>query len=150
LLSSWLLAGGLIAGLALNLVKRQEGMPWTDPVVWISGLLFIWLLIVLLFESLYRPVQQGRKVVYLTLASFIFLALVIGLVLLAPSQHASPLAPQYAATAVGADVGRNHGRQAGNGPATRALQNGIRPLPALRNWLATATPSVGNAGGGAR
>jgi hypothetical protein len=91
-LSSWLLAVGLVAGLALNLVQRQEGMPWSDPVVLTSGLLFIWLLIVLLFEWLYQPAQQGRKVVYLTLASFIFLGLVLGMVLLAPSQHASPAA----------------------------------------------------------
>jgi ABC-type transport system involved in cytochrome c biogenesis permease subunit len=90
LVSSWLLAAGLIAGLALNVVKRHEGMPWTDPVIWTSGVLFVWLLVVLIFESLYRPAQQGRKVVYLTLASFVFLGFALGMVLLGPSEHASP------------------------------------------------------------
>jgi hypothetical protein len=65
-------------------------MPWTDPVVWTSGILFVWLIIVLLFEFLYKPAQQGRKVAYLTLASFVFLGLVVGMVLIGPSEHASP------------------------------------------------------------
>jgi ABC-type transport system involved in cytochrome c biogenesis permease subunit len=90
LVSSWLLAVGLLAGVAMNIVKGREGMAWTDPVVWTSGILFIWLIVVLTFESLYRPARQGRKVAYLTLASFVFLGLVLGIVLLGPSQHASP------------------------------------------------------------
>jgi ABC-type transport system involved in cytochrome c biogenesis permease subunit len=90
LVSSWLLALGLIAGVAVNAVKGHEGMPWTDPVVWTSGMLFVWLIVVLAFESLYKPARQGRKVAYLTLASFVLLGLVLGIVLLGPSQHASP------------------------------------------------------------
>jgi hypothetical protein len=89
LTSSWLLAAGLLAGLVLNLVKRHQGMPWTDPVVWTSGILLVWVIVVLVFEALYKPAQQGRKVAYLTLASFLFLGLVLGMVLLGPSQHAS-------------------------------------------------------------
>jgi hypothetical protein len=88
ILSSCLLAAGLLAGTVLNLVKGEGGMPWTDPVVGTSGILFLWLVVVLLFEWLYRPAQQGRKVAYLTLASFVFLGLVLGIVLLSPSQHA--------------------------------------------------------------
>ena len=45
---------------------------------------------VLVFESVYKPARQGRKVAYLTLASFVFLALVLGIVLLGPSRHANP------------------------------------------------------------
>ena len=89
LVSSWLLAVGLVAGLAMNIVKGHEGMAWSDPVVWTSGMLFVWLIVVLVFESLYKPARQGRKVAYLTLASFVFLGLVLGIVLLGPAQHAS-------------------------------------------------------------
>ena len=91
--SSCLLAAGLLAGVVLNLVKRSAGMPWSDPVVWTSGGLFLWLLAVVLFESLYKPARQGRKVAYLTLASFVFLGLVLGIVLFSPSEHATPTNP---------------------------------------------------------
>ena len=87
--SSGLLAAGLLAGVVLNLVDRQAGMPWTDPVIWTSGILFAWLVTVVLFEQWYKPAQQGRKVAYLTLASFLFLVLVLGMVLWGPSQHAA-------------------------------------------------------------
>lgn len=88
IVSSCLLAAGLLAGTALNLVHRQAGLPWTDPVVWTSGGLFLWLIVVLLFQFLYKPAQQGRKVAYLTVASFLFLAFVLGIVLVGPSPHA--------------------------------------------------------------
>lgn len=90
LFSSGLLAAGLLAGVVLNLLQRQGGMPWTDPVIWTSGILFVWLLVLLVFESVHKPAVQGRKVAYLTLASFVFLTLVLGMVLLGPSRHASP------------------------------------------------------------
>jgi hypothetical protein len=90
--SSWILAAGLLAGVVLNVLQGPEGLPWTDPVVWTSGLLLAWLTAVLIFESAYKPAQQGRKVAYLTLASFVVLVLVLSMVLLAPSRHASPQA----------------------------------------------------------
>jgi peptidoglycan/LPS O-acetylase OafA/YrhL len=91
LLSSWILAAGLLAGVVLYLVQDENRMPWNDPVVWISAVLFIWLAVVLVFQARYKPARQGRKVAYLTLATFVVLALVLALVLLVPSQHASPL-----------------------------------------------------------
>lgn len=93
IVSSCLLAIGLISGVVLNLVQRQEAMAWSDPVVGTSGILFVWLVTVLGFEVLYKPAQQGRKVAYLTLASFVFLGLVLGTVLLVPSQHAQTPSP---------------------------------------------------------
>jgi hypothetical protein len=91
LLSSWILAAGLLSGVVLYLVQDENRMPWNDPVVWISAVLFIWLAVVLVFQARYKPARQGRKVAYLTLATFVVLALVLALVLLVPSQHASPL-----------------------------------------------------------
>jgi hypothetical protein len=85
LLSTFLVWLGLLAGLALNVIHQSgsEGtVSWTDPVVISSGVLFLWLAIALLFESLYKPAREGRKVVYLTLVSFVFLGLVLCLVLL--------------------------------------------------------------------
>ncbi len=46
------------------------------------------LLVATLFEIFYKPAQQGRKVAYLTLASFVFLVLVLTLTLTSSSTHA--------------------------------------------------------------
>ncbi|MHB8860813.1 MAG: cytochrome c biogenesis protein CcsA [Pirellulaceae bacterium] len=84
LLSTFLLALGLVAGWALNLIRQSSDrgtVSWTDPVVLSSGLLFLWLAAATLFESLYKPAREGRKVAYITLVSFVFLGLVLGLVL---------------------------------------------------------------------
>ncbi len=87
-ISTGLLALGLISGIALNSAKVANAIAWNDPVILSSGILFLWLLCASLFEALYKPARQGRKVVYLTLASFIFLALAIGFVL--TGEHATP------------------------------------------------------------
>jgi hypothetical protein len=39
---------------------------------------------------LYKPAQQGRKVAYLTVASFVFLALVMALFVLGKTEHTAP------------------------------------------------------------
>ena len=46
-----------------------------------SGVLFLWLLAVVTFEWVYKPARAGRKVAYLTVASFVFLGLVLYFVL---------------------------------------------------------------------
>ena len=80
-ISAGLIALGVISGIVLNLSRGDAGLLWTDPVVVTSSLLFVWLLLVIIFESFYRPARQGRKVAYLTMASFIFLGLALLLVL---------------------------------------------------------------------
>ncbi|MCL4203689.1 MAG: cytochrome c biogenesis protein CcsA [Pirellulaceae bacterium] len=89
IVSPCLVGIGLLSGVVMNLLKSEQGMGWSDPVVWTSGVLLAWLVLVLIFEMTYKPVQQGRKVAYLTVASFVFLALVLAIVLLVPSGHAS-------------------------------------------------------------
>jgi len=86
--STGALAFGLLSGVILNLLSRPSagGVSWTDPVVLSSAVLFAWLLCVTVFEWLYRPARQGRKVVYLTLASFLFLVLAFTFVLV--GEHA--------------------------------------------------------------
>lgn len=88
--SAFCIALGLIAGVVLNIIKSadQPGtVPWTDPVVVTSGLLFVWLLAASIFELTYKPAQQGRKVAYLTVASFVFLAVVIAMLVLGETEH---------------------------------------------------------------
>ncbi len=92
--STGMLAVGLISGVILNLLRRSTsaGVSWTDPVVLSSGLLFTWLACMTVFESIYKPARQGRKVAYLTMASFLFLLLALGLVLV--GEHASTPPPE--------------------------------------------------------
>ncbi|MEX0585010.1 MAG: hypothetical protein WD176_00095, partial [Pirellulales bacterium] len=63
-------------------------LPWTDPVVLSSSVLVGWMVAAWLFNHLYKPAQQGRKVAYLTVASFVFLVIVL-VSMLAPSKHGS-------------------------------------------------------------
>lgn len=93
--SSCFIALGLIAGIVMNAIEvRGSGpaFPWTDSVVISSAVLLAWLLAATIFEWLYKPAQQGRKVAYLTVASFLFLALVMAILLVGGSQHGRPRA----------------------------------------------------------
>ena len=89
LVISTLLVGiGVAAGMIRN-VGANRGVPLSDPVVWSSGLLIGWLIIAVIFNATYRPARQGRKVAYLTVASFVFLVLALAVVLFVPSEHPS-------------------------------------------------------------
>ena len=71
-----LLGTGILAGVILNAIySRSEGvrLDWTDPVVLATLLMFCWLTISGGVSALYKPSQEGRKVAYLTILSFIFL-----------------------------------------------------------------------------
>jgi hypothetical protein len=67
-------------------IKIDE-VPWTDPVIWSTAVMFGWLLAAAIFSAVYRPARSGRKVAYLTVASFVFLALSLFARLLLPSEH---------------------------------------------------------------
>ncbi|NLF72740.1 MAG: cytochrome c biogenesis protein CcsA [Candidatus Anammoximicrobium sp.] len=96
--SSWILAAGLLSGVVLYLVSDWNRMPWNDPVLWISAVLLLWLAVVFVFQARYKPARQGRKVAYLTLSTFVVLALVLAMVLLVPSRHASSLSEASSST----------------------------------------------------
>ena len=95
-----MLVGGFLSGIVLNLTKRTHGeasVPWTDPVVVSSALLVGWMVIAWLFSVLYKPAQQGRKVAYLTIASFVFLLIALIAILAPTTQHgASPASGESA------------------------------------------------------
>lgn len=94
--SSLSLALGLAAGIVLNAVQAAGAgplVPWSDHVVVGSAVLLAWLVAAMLFEWRYKPAQQGRKVAYLTVANFVFLAMVLAMLLSGKSAHPGPGAP---------------------------------------------------------
>ena len=48
--------------------------------IWSSAILFVWLLVVVAVNFIYKPAQQGRKAAYLMVSSFLFLVLELVLV----------------------------------------------------------------------
>jgi ABC-type uncharacterized transport system permease subunit len=87
---------GLGAGIVMNFIRTagKGFVPWTDPVVITSGILVAWLLAATVFELVYKPAQQGRKVAYLTVANFVFLAIVLTMLATGKSEHAPKADPQ--------------------------------------------------------
>ena len=84
---------GLLAGTVLNLIHQTSGqrtLSWVNPTVMTSLVLFCWLLAATCFESFYKPAREGHKVAYVTLASFVFLGLVLAAVLLTHHGSAVP------------------------------------------------------------
>ncbi len=97
-----LLVVGLLSGVLLNLARGNNAtMPWTDPVVWPSGVLLIWLMAALTFNAFYRPARQGRKVAYLTFASLVFLGIVLAILVCVPSSHGGGSSEAAKAASVG-------------------------------------------------
>ena len=85
LISTFFLALGLLSGVILNLVEGK--LNWNDLGILVSGFLFVWLVAATLFEFFYKPALESRKVTYLALASFVFLAAALFSVLM--SNHAA-------------------------------------------------------------
>ncbi len=83
---------GFVSGIVLNRIELQEGfdtIPWYDPVILSSTLMLLWLAAAAAFNLLYQAARRGRKVAYLTVASFGFLLIVLGALLFGSSQHGS-------------------------------------------------------------
>ncbi len=81
---------GILSGIVLNLVRRgpqSGGVAWNDPAVLSTIVMFAWLLIAVLAGLLYRPAREGHKVAYVTVVSFIFLVIALGIGLLIDSGH---------------------------------------------------------------
>lgn len=92
MLSALFVGLGFVAGTILNVVAHGHAgsIPWTDPVIWTSALMFSWLLVAAVFNATYRPSRRGRKVAYLTLVSFAFLVIALAVFLLVDSKHGGP------------------------------------------------------------
>jgi len=75
---------GVLGGVILSSAGQrpeQDRLPLYDPLVISTLAIFFWLLAAVVISHLYKPARQGRKVVYLTMISFVFLvaALAVGL-----------------------------------------------------------------------
>ena len=90
--SMLLVAVGFVGGLVGNFqpTRTGGGLSWSDPVIWSSALLLGWLVAAVVFGSVYRPSREGRKVAYLTVASFLFLVLTLAVTLVIPAAHGKP------------------------------------------------------------
>ena len=111
MLASMLLVGIAVAsGIVLNLLKKNPGVLWKDPVVWVTVAMFGGLLLHVIIGAFYRPIRQGRKVAYLTLVSFLFLVFAL----------------------VGMFVTAKHGGAAEGNAGSQRSQSAIAFLPAPR------------------
>jgi 4-amino-4-deoxy-L-arabinose transferase-like glycosyltransferase len=81
---------GILAGIVLNMVRWNPAVsrvPWYDPFVVTTVLMFVWLLIAAGIVAFYRPAREGRRVAYLTLVSFVFLVIALGVGLSGRTEH---------------------------------------------------------------
>jgi hypothetical protein len=81
------LAAGVFAGMELNLIDPVNQVSWRDPMVLGTLVMFGWLTLSTLAILFYKPVRRGRRVAYLALLSFLLLAIVLGMGLLARGRH---------------------------------------------------------------
>ncbi len=89
-LSAVMVTAGFLAGILLNAISHRRQLdyvPWSDPVVLKLAGITAWLIAAALFSTLYRPAQRGRKVAYLTVASFLLLASLLLVSPLLDSEH---------------------------------------------------------------
>lgn len=83
------MGAGMVRNIDLLRFDTPGSIAWGDPIVWSSALLIAWLATAVVFRAAYRPARQGRKVAYLTIVSFLLLALVTVIVVVVPSAHAT-------------------------------------------------------------
>ena len=88
--STVLILLGFVSGLVLSVLKQRHDASlnyWADPVVQISAAMLLWLVAAEAFRLIYPAARQGRKVAYLTLASFAFVVAVVLVLSLVESGH---------------------------------------------------------------
>ena len=81
---------GIISGVILNAIRipgPAGRLPMSDPVVASALVVFVWLLAALVLGHLHRGAGRGRRVAYLTVASFVVLATALAIGLLLNTQH---------------------------------------------------------------
>jgi ABC-type uncharacterized transport system permease subunit len=89
-LSAVLIALGFASGLVMSMVahRGERGYSlWTDPVVLSLGAMLLWLVAAEVFRLVYPAARRGRKVAYLTLASFVFLVIALASLTLLDNVH---------------------------------------------------------------
>jgi ABC-type uncharacterized transport system permease subunit len=89
-LSAVLVGLGFVSGLIMTLGRHRGEAAytlWNDPVVWSLAAMMLWLLAAEVFRLVYPAARRGRKVAYLTLASFGFLVIVLTALMLVDTVH---------------------------------------------------------------
>ena len=84
------LAIGILSGMVLNVIyfdRPANRVPLNDPVVLSTLAMFVWLVVSGGISVFYRPAREGRKVAYLTVLSFIFLAIALSVGLFFETRH---------------------------------------------------------------
>ncbi len=95
-LSALLMAAGFLSGLLLSWSQHRTDSSyvlWSDPVVLSLAAMLIWLVIAELFRLAYPSARRGRKVAYLTLATFLFLVFTLLAMTRLDTIHGQPLVP---------------------------------------------------------
>lgn len=89
-LSTLFIALGFASGLVLSVISHRGESThslWSDPVVVSSAAMLAWLVAAEVFRLVYPAAREGRKVAYLTLASFVFLIITLASLTLFESGH---------------------------------------------------------------
>jgi ABC-type uncharacterized transport system permease subunit len=89
-LSALLIALGFISGVVMSIAKHRGEATyvlWTDPVVLSLAAMMLWLVAAEIFRLVYPAARRGRKVAYLTLASFVFLVIALASFTLLDTVH---------------------------------------------------------------
>lgn len=88
--SMLMLGLGVLSGVILNLINYRSHVhhvPWNDPFVLSTVVMFGWLVLSSLIGIFYRPAREGRKVAYVTLVSFLFLVIALSVGLFVHTSH---------------------------------------------------------------
>jgi len=147
LVSLLMLGVGVASGAILNLINRPaavDGLPWTDPIVITTGAMFAWLLIAVVAAALYKPARQGRKVAYLTVASFLFLLIALAVILFGNTQHGGR-GQGLGAGGQGLGVGGQGLRVGGQGLGVGGQGLGVGGEVSRSNYLSRSQTLLGNA-----
>jgi len=78
---------GVAAGMVLVARSHAGRIPWNDPVVLSTWSVLAWLGGATLLGMLYPTARAGRRVAWLTVASFVVLAVALGIGLFAQTEH---------------------------------------------------------------
>lgn len=88
--STVLILLGFASGVVLSILNQRHDaslLLWRDPVVQSSAAMLLWLVAAEAFRLVYPAARQGRKVAYLTLASFAFVLITVLVLALVDSGH---------------------------------------------------------------
>jgi ABC-type uncharacterized transport system permease subunit len=96
-LSAVLIALGFASGLVMSIAthRGEKGYTlWADAVVISLAAMLLWLVVAEVFRLVYPAARRGRKVAYLTLASFVFLVIALASLTLLDTVHGQTTASQ--------------------------------------------------------